>query len=288
MGNLFDLPLDGLSDSIPSQQHLVRIPDLLRNIMKRTKISIMTIVVALLLLKRLKNLHPSSRGTRTSVYRLVFSSVLVASKIMYDDTYDNRAWSTVSLGLFTLSDVNLMERDILYFLDYRMFVSREEWTGFLKCLGQSMSTHFKDRGLRLPLTYVSSPSLYEKQQLYAQAQYSRKRQSSVHLDENELREYLRSNGCLRTEIHHRIQLHHPYSEHKKRPRRQPSSHVLTPPPTAACDVMCPAPPLYPQQVPSVALAGTQISKPGHFLETNNSISLMNPMVMPYYQTSFSL
>ena len=67
------------------------------------------------------------------------ASIMLAAKSMYDDTFDNSAWASVSCGLFTLSEISQMEREFLYFLDYRLFVSRMEWMEFLTELGASVN-----------------------------------------------------------------------------------------------------------------------------------------------------
>ena len=49
---------------------------------------------------------------------------------MYDDTFDNTAWATVSSGLFVLDQVNHMEREMLSFLDFKLFIKPSDWIQF--------------------------------------------------------------------------------------------------------------------------------------------------------------
>jgi hypothetical protein len=60
--------------------------------------------------------------------------MILAAKYMYDDTFDNTSWATVSSGLFKLEQVNNMEREMLGFLDFNLFILSEEWLGFYDML----------------------------------------------------------------------------------------------------------------------------------------------------------
>jgi hypothetical protein len=60
---------------------------------------------------------------------------------MYDDTFDNTSWATVSSGLFKLEQVNNMEREMLGFLDFQLFIHSEEWLEFYEALKNKIE-HF--------------------------------------------------------------------------------------------------------------------------------------------------
>lgn len=82
----------------------------------RTRLPISITHQALLLLTRLKARYPSARGTSTSPHRLFLSSLMLSSKISMDDTYSNKSWQVVGQGLFSLREVNQMERELFAFL----------------------------------------------------------------------------------------------------------------------------------------------------------------------------
>lgn len=82
----------------------------------RTRLPISITHQALLLLNRLKTRYPSARGTATSPHRLFLSSLMLSSKISMDDTYSNKSWQVVGQGLFSLREVNQMERELFAFL----------------------------------------------------------------------------------------------------------------------------------------------------------------------------
>ena len=82
----------------------------------RTRLPVAITHQALLLLSRLKTRYPSARGTSTSPHRLFLSSLMLSSKISMDDTYSNQSWTLVGQNLFTLREVNQMERELFAFL----------------------------------------------------------------------------------------------------------------------------------------------------------------------------
>ncbi|RKO96655.1 hypothetical protein CXG81DRAFT_6, partial [Caulochytrium protostelioides] len=92
------------------------------HLVNRTRISSTTVLMGLLLLHRLKLRFPDSKGNEESPYRLLLSAFIVAAKTLYDDTYDNAAWVSISYGLFTTDEVNRMERELLQHLSWNITV----------------------------------------------------------------------------------------------------------------------------------------------------------------------
>ncbi|KAJ7868948.1 hypothetical protein B0H14DRAFT_3107216 [Mycena olivaceomarginata] len=69
---------------------------------------------------RLKARFPTARGS--SGHRIFISAFMVASKVMCDDTYSNKSWSIVAQQMFTLREINQMEREICNYLDWELTV----------------------------------------------------------------------------------------------------------------------------------------------------------------------
>ena len=100
------------------------------DLMVRTRISLKTLILALFYLERLKSLHPMCKGSEGSAHRLFLSALIVASKMLYDDTFHNLSWAQVSL--FPLEEINKMEMEFLYFLGYRLHVDKREFDLFVE------------------------------------------------------------------------------------------------------------------------------------------------------------
>ena len=42
---------------------------------------------------------------------------MITSKVICDDTYSNKSWSIVGQGMFQLSEINQMEREMCQYLE---------------------------------------------------------------------------------------------------------------------------------------------------------------------------
>ena len=59
-----------------------------------------------------------------SVLRLFISALMIASKVICDDTYSNNSWGIVGQGMFQLQEANQMEREMCQYLDWRLSTQR--------------------------------------------------------------------------------------------------------------------------------------------------------------------
>ncbi|WFD21015.1 hypothetical protein MCAP1_003270 [Malassezia caprae] len=94
----------------------------------RTKLPMAVMYTALLLLKRLKMRYPVARGS--SGHRLFISAYMLACKTLCDDSYNNKSWVIVGQNLFTLREINQMERELFGYLDLHLQVLPEEMVQF--------------------------------------------------------------------------------------------------------------------------------------------------------------
>ncbi|KAJ1555316.1 hypothetical protein HK096_004280 [Nowakowskiella sp. JEL0078] len=129
----------------PYKPSLPKLSNFIANILTRTRVSSSTLILALFYLNRLKQIHPVCRGSRGSGHRLALAALIAASKYLYDDTFDNKAWSSVSSGLFGVAEVNQMEHEFLYFLKYELFVSEIQWNWFLGEIGKRLDISLTGR-----------------------------------------------------------------------------------------------------------------------------------------------
>lgn len=94
----------------------------------RTRLPSVVTFAALLLLQRLKTRYPYARGS--SGHRLFISAFMLASKVICDDTYSNQSWCIVGQKMFSLKEINQMEREMCGYLDFALNVSGEEVAEF--------------------------------------------------------------------------------------------------------------------------------------------------------------
>lgn len=134
---LFSCTQDSMSATLEAQQqqqqHMSRhcaprLSYFVAYALYRTRLPMMVVYFAMLLLKRLKTQYPVARGS--SGHRLFISSFMLASKMLCDDAYNNKSWVIVSQNLFSLHEVNQMERELFMYLDLDLRASAEDIMSF--------------------------------------------------------------------------------------------------------------------------------------------------------------
>jgi len=104
----------------PNAASHTKLPYFVAYAIHRTKLHPSVTFAALALLQRLKARFPSARGS--SGHRLFISAYMISSKVMCDDTYSNKSWCIVAQGMFTLREINQMEREMCNYLDWELTV----------------------------------------------------------------------------------------------------------------------------------------------------------------------
>ncbi|KAF8526048.1 hypothetical protein BU17DRAFT_74392 [Hysterangium stoloniferum] len=94
----------------------------------RTRLHQSVTFTALFLLSRLKSRFPAARGS--SGHRLFISAFMIASKVVCDDTYSNKSWTVVGQGMFSLREINQMEREMCGYLEWVLNVDPKELVEF--------------------------------------------------------------------------------------------------------------------------------------------------------------
>ncbi|EPQ26778.1 uncharacterized protein PFL1_05756 [Pseudozyma flocculosa PF-1] len=130
---LFACPLDatgpGVSALTSSGKPTPRLAEFIAYALYRTRLPVFVTHQALYLLKRLKSRFPAARGS--SGHRLFISALMLASKSSCDDTYSNKSWVIVGQGLFSLREINQMERELFGYLGYKVNVEPELLDAFV-------------------------------------------------------------------------------------------------------------------------------------------------------------
>ncbi|KAF8342930.1 uncharacterized protein EI90DRAFT_2903207, partial [Cantharellus anzutake] len=106
----------------------------------RTRLPSSVTFASLFLLQRLKARFPAARGS--SGHRLFISAFMIASKVICDDTYSNKSWCVVGQGMFSLREINQMEREMCGYLDWQLNVPQTDLEQFTnKVQGEFASSH---------------------------------------------------------------------------------------------------------------------------------------------------
>ncbi|KAJ3997821.1 hypothetical protein F5050DRAFT_1690190 [Lentinula boryana] len=121
-----------------STQSQAKLPHFIAYAFHRTKLHESVTFAALALLQRLKARFPTARGS--SGHRLFISAFMIASKVICDDTYSNKSWSIVAQGMFTLREINQMEREMCNYLDWELTVDNPILANFTTMVKEDFRT----------------------------------------------------------------------------------------------------------------------------------------------------
>ena len=94
---------------------------------QHTGVQINHLFCAFLYVERLRCRLPSTTsGISSSRHAIFLASLIVATKYLDDAPPSNSSWPAYTLGLFPLSRVNMMEKEILFLLGWELYVTATE------------------------------------------------------------------------------------------------------------------------------------------------------------------
>ncbi|KAJ7603555.1 hypothetical protein DFH06DRAFT_1022155, partial [Mycena polygramma] len=97
-----------------------------------TKLHDSVLYTSLVLLQRLKDRFPHGRGS--SGRRLFLVAFMLSCKVTYDENYSNSAWRRVAQSIYSLREINQMEREMCEHLDWDLIVDYDTLSAFRSAL----------------------------------------------------------------------------------------------------------------------------------------------------------
>ena len=123
-------PPTDLAEVLPS---LPTLEAFITSLVNKSSVQVPTLMSSLVFLARLRaRLPPVAKGMRCTVHRIFLASLILAAKNLNDSSPKNKHWAryTSVKGYegfgFALPEVNLMERQMLYLLDFDCRVTEED------------------------------------------------------------------------------------------------------------------------------------------------------------------
>ncbi|CAO2841617.1 unnamed protein product [Amaranthus hypochondriacus] len=122
----------------------------LERLYKYTKCSPSCFVVGYVYIDRLVHRHPELLLVKINVHRLLLTSLLVASKMLDDVQFNNAFYAKV--GGVSNSELNRLELELLFLLDFEVMVSSPEF--------QSYCWHLEKEDMRISASLTIEPPLH--------------------------------------------------------------------------------------------------------------------------------
>ncbi|MCJ1300073.1 Cyclin-dependent protein kinase [Hypocenomyce scalaris] len=118
---------------LPLQPALPSLEAFIQSLVDRSHVQVPTLMSSIVYLSRLQQrLPPVAKGMRCTVHRIFLASLILAAKNLNDSSPKNKHWARYSsvkgyegFG-FSLTEVNLMEKQLLFLLDWDLRITNED------------------------------------------------------------------------------------------------------------------------------------------------------------------
>ena len=113
---------------------LPSIEDFITQLVVSSNVQVPTLMSTLVYLNRLKSrLQPMAKGLRCTTHRIFLASLILAAKYLNDSSPKNKHWANYSVVStqayhfgFNRTEVNLMEKQLLFLLDWDLRITEED------------------------------------------------------------------------------------------------------------------------------------------------------------------
>lgn len=113
----------------------------LTKLVKYTNVYTGTLMATLIYLQKLKSRLPkNAHGLPCTRHRILLSCLILSSKFHNDSSPKNKHWAKYTDGLFNVKDINLMERQLIFLLNWDLKVTNEEMCQSLQSFLEPIKT----------------------------------------------------------------------------------------------------------------------------------------------------
>lgn len=116
----------------PQHSRVPTLQDFIVNLVRQSNVQTPTLMCTLVYLSRLRSaLPPVARGLACTRHRIFLACLILAAKYTNDSSPKNQHWAAYSMGMFSTPEVNLMEKQLLFLLDWKLDFEQRELCALL-------------------------------------------------------------------------------------------------------------------------------------------------------------
>lgn len=156
----------------PHCNNNIRLPSLrtfITRLVRYTNVYTQTLLTTVCYLNKLQRILPKdAKGLPSTIHRLFLACLILSAKFHNDSSPLNKHWAKYTDGLFTLEDINLMERQLLNLLQWDLRINENDLILDLQDLLNPIVDHIQRAQLNIKKnnSTIYSSSNNSKNQLY--------------------------------------------------------------------------------------------------------------------------